>query len=278
MAKKGTIGDYSRSKLEKLINDAATTAADTSVDNNPKANLWYPPSTAHASDDEFDDATLDTDFAAYNFTDSAAVTISTDDVDVYDSSYSSGNTVRINVHTTHRPSWALIQSPGSNKFMSLTKDYTFPTNVLIYARMRFMQIGNVGATNNDGAIGIFITDKTGGNTDPNNYMAMYLNESDVNTVQAQWDKKVSGGYSMITNTGDVDNQGQALEYVAIHKVGSNYYGWAGSPSNWVYLGTTTVGFTPDSVGFVFSNATSSPGPMVVGVDFIRFLEVDKFVL
>jgi len=106
-----------------------------------------------------------------------------------------------------------------------------------------------------------------------------MNEPDGTAIKAAaWKKEGGGSFAQIgTDTTDTNDAGQALEYAAIHKVGSNYYFWVGTESNWIYLGTTTLSFTPARVGFVFQNVASPP-TNVAGVDFIRFIETDKFVL
>jgi hypothetical protein len=82
------------------------------------------------------------------------------------------------------------------------------------------------------------------------------------------------------STDDVDYRGQAIEYVAIHKVGTTYHGWVYTGGNWIWLTTlteATVGFTPDLVGFCQHQVSSSNIVNPVGTDFIRFVETDKFL-
>jgi len=242
-------------------------------------NLWYPPVSAHASDEEFNATTaFDSGWIVTNTTDDSVGSISDTAVDFY-SAFASGDAVRINPDTTNRNSWALIQAPSRNKFYSITKSYTFPTNVLIYARLHFSS-RVASTTNNDAGVGIIIGEMDSGKLDNNKYMRLFLNETDANTVQGQWDKHDgAAGYATIAVTQDVDTAGQALEYVAIHKVGSTYYGWIGSPSNWIYMGTTTINnVSPDAVGIVVSNNNTDSKANVVGIDFIRMIETDKFVL
>ena len=241
--------------------------------------LWYPPATADDTDEEFNNSdAFDSGWTVTNITDDSEGSISATAVDFY-SAFASGDAVRINPDTVNRRSWALIQAPARDKFYAITKSYTFPTNALIYARLRFSS-RVASTTNNDGAVGIIIGEMDGGTLSVTKYMEMYLNETDANAIQGQWDKYDGArGYAPIANTQDVDTAGQALEYVAIHKVGSTYYGWIGTPSNWIYMGTTTISnVSPDAVGIVVANNNADSKANVVGVDFIRFIETDKFVL
>ena len=80
-------------------------------------------------------------------------------------------------------------------------------------------------------------------------------------------------------TTDVDQQGQALEYVAIHKIGNTYHGWVGTSSgNWIYMGSISPSFTLAHVGvYMYNNSTTAAGLVVVACDFIRFYETDNFL-
>tara|TARA_R110002012_G_C11500066_1_gene597230 strand:- start:45 stop:923 length:879 start_codon:yes stop_codon:yes gene_type:complete len=243
------------------------------------SNIWALPASGSASDEEFDTTTaFATGWTVTNSTDDSAGTISTGSVDFY-TTFNSGDAIRINPNTSYRRSWALVQAPSRNKFYWITKLYTFPTNVLIYARLRFSS-RVAAATNNDGNFGIVIGEMDGSTVDPIKYMALYLNESDTNTIQAQWSAtNGAAGWSNLGNTVDIGEAGQPLEYVAIHKVGSTYYAWVGTESNWIYMGSSTLSnVSPDAVGFVVSNNNSDGKADVAGADFIRFIETDRFVL
>ena len=76
------------------------------------------------------------------------------------------------------------------------------------------------------------------------------------------------------STTDIDSKGQAIEYAAIHKVGTTYHGWAGTESNWIYLGSHTANY--NSSGQVGLLNTSAESEKIVGFDFVRFIETDKF--
>jgi len=237
--------------------------------------LWYPPGTANANDDEFNSATLDSDWLIYNFDDDTAGSVSTDAVDFYDT-FNSGDAVRINAHPATRPSWALIQVPARSKYYTMTKAYSFPTNILVWMRAKFTQ--EISITNNDGVVGLMFSATASGHDDPQNGLFLYFNEPDGDIIRTTVWRRQSGTWAQVGgSTTDVDSQGQALEYAAIHKVGSNYHLWVGTESNWIYLDKTTLDFTPTRAGFVFQSVNTAP-TLTYGIDFIRFAATDKFLL
>lgn len=239
------------------------------------SSLWYPPGAANANDDEFNSTTLDSDWLIYNFTDDAAGTVSTDDIDFY-GTFNSGNAVRVTAHPATRPSWALVQIPARSKYYTMTKAYTFPTNVLVWMRAKFTQ--KVSIANNDGTIGIMFSATTSDHDDPQNGLFLYFNEPDSSIIRTSPWKREGGTWAQVgAQTTNVTAQGQALEYAAIHKVGSDYHLWVGTESNWIYLDSTTLSFTPTRVGFVFQTVGTAPS-LTHGIDFVRFIETDKFLL
>ena len=239
------------------------------------SSLWYPPAAANAADDEFNSTSLDSDWLIYNFTDDAAGSVSTDVIDFY-GTFNSGNAVRVNAHPASRPSWALVQIPARSKYYTMTKAYSFPTNVLVWMRAKFTQETSIA--NNDGTVGLMFSATADSHDDPQNGLFLYFNEPDGNIIRTSVWKRESGTWAQVGNVStDVDSQGQALEYAAIHKVGSNYHLWVGTESNWIYLDKTTLNFTPTRAGFVFQSVNVAPTPMS-GIDFIRFVATDKFLL
>jgi len=240
------------------------------------SNLWFPPASPHSEDDEFDSTTLDSAWDAYNFSTAAYESLITG-LDTYDGSYS-GDDIRYALDANGRKSWLLLQGDDAVG-LAVVKDITFPTNLLIWARLKFNQYYSA-MTALDRLFGLMVYADSSGDPDINNYVAAYLNHSDVaNVVYGKFRTIVSGSSTMTNTTTDVDAQGQALEYVAIHKIGTTYHGYVGTAGgNWIWMGSNTWSLTPAYVGFFLSGATTTlPGLGVVGVDFIRFLETDNFL-
>jgi hypothetical protein len=73
-----------------------------------RSNLWVPPMTPNAADDEFDVASLDAVWSAREMDTPTAATISEGTVDAYDTTFTTGTVVRVNQNPVERPSWALI--------------------------------------------------------------------------------------------------------------------------------------------------------------------------
>lgn len=279
-----TAPDYSGSSYDGPgtwgvhTSDFSALELSTPLDLTIKSNLWFSPETPHASDDEFDQSSIDSAWSVYNKTDTAAGSFSFDTIDAYDTTFTSGNVARAVLNGIYRRSWLQLQIPSSKDF-SVTKPYTFPTNVIIWARLKFAQYYST-ATDEDGKLGLGIYEDSGGSVDLTDGLELFVNEPDSGIVQAQYHKVTSDTITGITNSTDVDAQGQALEYVAIHKIGTTYHGWVGTASgNWIYMGSHSDSRTFAHVGVFVSNRTSTtPAPRVAGVDFVRFLETDNFLL
>jgi len=242
-----------------------------------KSNLWFPPSSPHAEDDEFDSDTLDTAWQAYNSSTGNYESI-VSGLDAYDGSYS-GDDLRASINSASRRSWILMQcAPGIG--MRMVKPYTFPTNVLVMARLKFSQPYS-GATQYDRTVALTFTEDNAGKPGSNNYASIYLNWTTTGggIVQARFYERDGGAAGLDNSTTDVDQQGQALEYVAIHKIGTTYHGWIGTAAgNWIYMGNFSLAATMAHVGiYMYLNSTTLPGLGIVGCDFIRFYETDDFL-
>lgn len=245
------------------------------------SNLWVPPGAPNAADDEFNGSALDSAWAVHNTTDDVAGSLSADTVDAYDTTTTTGNVINYVLNGDSRPSWLLLQPPARLKRYQLYKAYTYPTNVLIVARLRF-SMGAVAAATSE--IGITVTEDDGGgdpgNEATNNYLECMLANAGASTMYSSariWNAGTPGTEFITT---DVDTQGQALEYVAIHKISNNYYCWVGTASgNWHQLGPyTSVAWTPTLVTIKLRTAdTARFGIPVQGIDFIRFYETSNFL-
>jgi len=236
------------------------------------SNLWYPPASPHSDDDEFDSGSL-SGWSAWNYTTAAYESLVTG-LDAYDGTYS-GDDIR---YSLGRDSWVLLQG-ADGVTLQMEKTITFPTNLLILARMKFNQY-YYAMTVLDRIIGLRIQADSSGDPDIDNEVSVYVNYGyATGNVQCRMHTTDGGVVGVDNYTTDVDQQGQALEYAAIHKVGTTYHGWIGTASgNWIYMGNDVLTATMSHVGFQFRIDTNNrPGLGVVGVDFIRFLETDNFL-
>jgi hypothetical protein len=136
--------------------------------------------------------------------------------------------------------------------------------------------------NNDVGIGIGLAATSGGGLPDigQDSANVLVYETDAGAAQAEYTVSEGGATSHTFVTTDVDLQGQALCYAAIHKIGSVLHGWAGTADgHWIYMGNETyTGAALDRV-YIYGNCNSglSPGNPMLGVNFIRFVETATFL-
>ena len=232
--------------------------------------LWRKPDTAHPYDDEFEGPITfgsGSDGKWYYTNNGTSGSFSTDPIDVY-TTYNSGD-MRVHINETHTPSWLRVQPPQDSNNHILRKKITFPTNMLVYCRFRFTQ--NVNETTIDNpSFRLSINDGT-----------PHLNDGDANSLQVERkfhlrveSQRTDGGAGGTLNfTTDVDDKGQALEYLFLHKVGNTYYYWTATESNFIYLGSYTNAYTPTEVVLEYHNHNDQN---IISMDFVRFIETDEF--
>lgn len=243
--------------------------------NDTSSELWSPPATAHAYDDEFASTALDTGWGWWNATDSTAVAATEGGVDAYDATFTgSGDVPRYQASPGTRPSWLFLQSPANGKLFFMHKPVAVPADFLVVARLKFNQ--EVNPSDNNSLIGISLLADSGGNPDPNNRIDVLLNETDSLKMTAQA-QIYSAGSPTIAETIDNRGRGQPFEYVALHRRSSiNYYCWVGTASgNWMLVQAFGPGAVYQHLGLTIQNTNFS---YIVGADFIRCYETDNFLL
>lgn len=230
--------------------------------------LWTRPVAPHQYDEEFDSSFNQDDWSFYN---SGLKDVDWDEVDAYDTSYT-GRALRVNVNDASRPSWALFQS-GDTGTSYFGKEIVAPTNLVVMSRLKFT---TRQAGTNPAKIGIFLAKDASG-LDANNKVSLYLNSS--TSTRASFSSVTGGEGGLGTNTTATTVEGQALEYVAIHKLGTSVVGWVGTASgNWIYMGYENANYTIGWVGFLIVNdSTAAPGSMIANSDFLRFYETKNFL-
>jgi hypothetical protein len=223
------------------------------------ANIWDKPVTPHAYDEEFESTSLP---AAWSW--SAAATQGT--IDPY-LALAAGD-VRYELHTDRRRSWMIVQAPGDGTQRILQRAITVPTDCFMWFRGNFCSRLAGSPANNDFTIGLTL-----GDVGFANVISIVLNESDAGAIQAEFSKT---GATIITTTDKFTAQAEPQEFEAmgIQKIGTTWHAWAFSSNGCgVYLGNTTFTSTVVSASFRFTNSTTTtPGAMLMGVDFFRFVE------
>ena len=249
------------------------------------AELWHPDAHTDSNNDEFESSTLDAAWEAYEGNASAAASISEGTVNAYDTGFTGTGTLRVTVNPDERKSWMLMQAPSNatgtapNWGYYFTKVVTIPTNCIIWTRLKFPI--KSPAVADEGNIALVVGASTAGHFDQANHAVLYLNEPDAGPIiQAQAIVYNSGSPTGVGTTDDTNQTMSALEYAAIHKIGTTYHFWVGnSQGNWIHLGSTTFSASVDRIGFLAVNkSATAPGVDVVGVDFIRMLETSNFLL
>ena len=233
-----------------------------------KYNIWDTPATPHAYDDEFEGPITfnsGSNGGWWYTNDGVSGSYATTAISKY-TTYNSGD-MRVHINETHTPSWMRVQPPQDSNYHRLIKKITVPTNMLVYCRFRFSQ--HIGNTTDTNPRIVFMISADSTSVD-GNYITVDVNNG---TVRAKATRIDGSNFANIATTTDVDSQGQALEYLAIHKVGDTYHYWAGTESNWIYMGNYTNVYTPALLKLEFHTHNQDH---ILSFDFIRFLETDKF--
>lgn len=241
----------------------AVISASKVVSQSLAGELWEVPDTPHALDDEFENQTIDPSWDSQYAIDYATP------IDPYASLQQ-----KVNLHTTH-PSWMMTQ--GSVLF---SKDYPggLPTNCLIWARMRWNR--DLSEANGESEIALWFGASSGGLYDNANQIGVYISEWYAGEYAEGYQRNGASFPRWGPNTVSMQNEGTAIEYVAVHKIGSTFHGWVmGNGGNRFYLGSSTFagGGTLDRVGFTMSGAGSTPGSLCAGIDFFRVQETATFL-
>lgn len=232
-----------------------------------ECNIFDKPLTPHALDDEFDSTVLDP-----SWTWRAPVPVA-GGINPY------GNPGQVyELHTDRRPSWLMMQTDATN--MALSKDITsLPADYFVWMRGSISYRSTANPLNNDATLTLNLSTTP---IDFNNRVAIYLNESDAGSIQAEFLTVIGGVSTSIGETRDLylaQALMQPVEAVGIQKIGNNYFGWVfGRGGTAVYMGTANTAIPVTSATIHTINAsTAAPGTMITGVDFIRFKESSTFL-
>jgi len=227
------------------------------------------PTSPHAYDDEFDVSSLDakwTRTTTLSFDDSTAI-------DPY-SGFTSGHRSSIN---SYRKSWYMWQ-PSNTTFARVYQSVTLPTDCFVWARFSF-NCRYSAVVNNDASVSIGFHANAAGVPSANDNVYLYLNEADTDVVQVQAGR-TTGGADSSTVTKDVgpqsvgtDSLSQVACYVGIQKISTTWNYWVGWPNgHWIFCASQTQASTMAFLALTFLNgSTASPGNMIIGCDFVRFL-------
>jgi len=241
---------------------------------NGGGELYTPPATPHANDEEFDGGSLPSPWVR-SYTASASA------VDPY-AYFNSGNP-----REGYDGSWLAVQpvADGATNYY-VSRPYTFPTNLMAWTRIQANHRDSQILAN-DGRIGIFIAESmTAGAPDSTRFLQFWPYETDTNSTHYRA-YYYNGAYITVGNGNEPDRYriGTNYTYCGIHKLDDVYHFWLWDDqgnglwvgkADWSVIGAT---FTPAHIGFVFMNsetANPDPGNMIMSVDFMRFVESATF--
>jgi hypothetical protein len=223
---------------------------------------------AHADDDEFDaGTTISTSWTV----DSGRVATA---IDPY-ANFTTAGAWRSS-HNSMRKSWLMIQPTSTGTYIEgLHKAVTVGSDKMVWAKLSFNR-RNTSVADNDNSIGFGLAATSAGVPDANNRVSFYLTESDAGDLAVQYNS-VSGGVATTVEWGFGAGTATGLLIDACHmviqKIGTTIHYWV-SPNgtNWIHIGTTTYTGTAMDRACIFfaNNSTTTPGNMIVGIDFIRF--------
>lgn len=236
--------------------------------------LWKTPSTPHASDEEFGSLVFPASMSR-NYTKSASA------LDPY-AAFSSGDCREL-----VDKSWILLQPPGNAQEHYIYKAYTFPTNAMVWCRIRGGHRDNVTQTNNDATIGLGIYQVAPGAVGAganicrtSNSIELLIYETDANNTSWQAIRH-DGSFGDVNFGPDIDSGvGMVWDYCGIHKLGTTYHYWLWNDAGQsCYCGKYThSSIAPAYIAIQFLNAQiTDPGNLVMGVDFIRVVESATFI-
>lgn len=233
-------------------------------------NLWEPPASPNADDDEFDSGNALNAAWTQQFTWDATNHPGAGNVDPY--AGFNGTGCRWS-HNSDWPSWLRLQ--GDPTGGRIWKPVTVGANKLIWCRCRSNVRRAQPAVAYDGLALLGLAATSGGLVDNNNRIYVALQSGTNGAVQAfarSFKGGVDSGEVVTTN---IVGQGQPYEYLAIHKAGNTVHMWVGTNVNWTWITSAdwTGGATLDLVYLEASaNSTAAPGNSISGFDFIRFVD------
>ena len=236
------------------------------------SDLADSPDDPHEYDDEFNSTTLD---PAWGFTSTWSATAP----DPY-AAFAAGDTRRA-LHTDRRRSWLTVQPPGDGVGKLLHKAIVCPANFFVWARCSFgLRVGS--AVNNDASISLNMCATSAGAPDINNEVAISINELDASKATVQFQKTEASVFTVIQegqNIFTTINTAQPFDSMGIQKIGTTYHGWVFTSSGMaMHMGSTTFAPTITRLAFHFRNAaTTSPGNMLIAIDFLRCKESSTYL-
>lgn len=237
-------------------------------------SLAKKPLVAHVSDEEFEG-----DPSRWT---PAAGGILQDTLSPYDQ-FSTAGEVRYSLK--HRPSWLMFQpNAGGASVRVYHKGITVTTNFLCWGRFSWNSRYTATPAGNDHSLAIELSQTVNGAPSGNDNYTFYINETDLNEYAIQTTSNIAGGVGpSVEVILALATEKFSLSHFAVQKIANTIHFYVGTDSGtWIYLPTLTMDYTggamPDRVGILcFNGATTTPGNMILGCDYIRFKDGASFL-
>lgn len=232
------------------------------------SNLWHPPETPHAYDDEFNADALDAKWSAMGTVSASAISVT--------AQFATAEARRdIN---THRRSWLRLQNSSDSLWRGVVQTPSVGVELPdgTYWARGFQNWRFANLVNNDGACALGLVDSQYGGAEimeGDGILALFT-EKDTGTVQPQFDRWTGGAVLTVQTLSDMEGLGATIQFMALVKTGLTFECFAGSQAGqWVRMASTTYagGGVIDSIALAtHNNQQAAPGNMIAGFDFFRY--------
>lgn len=263
LAPKGTSGSTQFWRQDWTLAPVGGAAAITS-------ERWAKPSSAHASDEEFDSST--NNFTLY---DSSGSAVAGEPQNATIDPYTNDSTHHHVDVNSYRADWMTIKARSNNSRFYYMKPFTPATNVCCYTRVALKS--RFSSSDNEDDVGLMLMAATSGHPDPNNRIELIYQQ--MSTGQRYICRITSGGVdNTVATSTSFGNEQEPPPFLNIHKIGTTYHFWiSGLSGHRSYGGNGTFSGTIAYVGFLFQCNGGTPGNGFNQIDFLRFVDSATFL-
>jgi len=227
-----------------------------------RRNLWDPPATPHAYDDEFESTTLDSSWSYYINDVLHGSPPSSTAIDIYGAV--AETEARMHTHETHTPSWLRVQCSTDNNdyhFLQKTIDRaTCGDDFLVLVRFRFTQ--DLSMSSYESLVMLQLNNADDSDTS-------YVRAG--NSISSGWRVHCSAPQGSNSMTTAQTNEGAAIQYIGLHCVGDSVFHWAGTSSNFILLGEEAYGAAFDPTKLILKFRRYAGDTQILSVDFVRVI-------
>lgn len=232
---------------------------------------WALPTTAHASDEEFNTSSL-SNFTLY---DSSGNAVASEPTDTTIDPYSNDTTHHHADANVYKPSWLTFKCRNNNARFYYVKSFSPATNVCCYSRCNMK--ARPSPANQEDDIALMYMAQTSSHPDPNNRVELIMQQT---TSGRRFIFRItSAGVDNTVFTGSsFGTEWELYSYLTLHKLGTTIHAWlSGDSGGRAYLGSGTFSGTILYCGYMFQTNSSTPGNGINQSDFLRFVDSATFL-